>query len=143
MIDGNDFLEKISIGDGESAWLDIGDDEDIFLPGSPEAHGCQLFFAGHCPHWIQNKQSVAEPDRTGRLVAVEGRVIAIDFFSEVKCFANHDVDRLGAPSGDRTCTSRLTFGAVGYLAGNKLRVGHMYRLRLPALIDIRNLCLGE
>jgi hypothetical protein len=94
MMDGNDFLEKIDIGDGESAFLDIGDDEDISLPGSPDAHGCQLFFAEHCPHWIQAKRSLAEPHRIGRLVAVEERVIAIDFFNEVNYFANHDVDRL-------------------------------------------------
>jgi hypothetical protein len=94
MIDGNEHLEVIQDQDGGSTWLDIGDADDIVVPGNSGSKACQLYFAGHTPHWIQSKQSLGEPDRIGRLVAVEENIIAIDYFSEIKYFANHDVERL-------------------------------------------------
>ena len=55
---------------------------------------CQLYLAGHTPHWIQANRSAGQPHRSGKLVAVEGPVITVTFGDEVKDYRNCDPDRL-------------------------------------------------
>jgi hypothetical protein len=99
MMEGNDHLEMIEHEGGGSTWLDIGDGDDITVPGASGGSACQYFWAGHQVHWIQHRQSLSEPERVGRLMAVEENVIAVDFFSGVRYFRNHEADRLVAVIG--------------------------------------------
>jgi hypothetical protein len=55
---------------------------------------CQLYIPGHSVHWIQAKKSYGEPHREGRLTAVSGDVLTVEFGDEVKQYRNCDPDRL-------------------------------------------------
>ena len=55
---------------------------------------CQLYIPGHSVHWIQAKKSYGEPHREGRLTAVDGDIVTVDFGDEVKKYRQCDPDRL-------------------------------------------------
>ena len=55
---------------------------------------CQLYIAGHSVHWIQAKLSLEEAHRQGRLIAVDGDLLTVDFGDEVKQYRNCTANRL-------------------------------------------------
>ncbi len=55
---------------------------------------CQLYIPGHSVHFIQAKLSFDEPHREGRLAAVDGDLLTVDFGDEIKQYRNCDPDRL-------------------------------------------------
>ena len=59
-----------------------------------QPHRCQLYIAGHSVHWIQAKLSLEEAHRQGRLIAVDGDLLTVDFGDEVKQYRNCTANRL-------------------------------------------------
>ena len=55
---------------------------------------CQIYFPGHTVHPAPANRSAGQPHRSGKLVAVEGIVVTVDFGDEVKQYRNCDPDRL-------------------------------------------------
>lgn len=91
--DTDDCLETFDTTDGPG-YLDVGNPEDMAIPGGTDTTGCQLFFPSHTLHWIQFKHSLDEPHQTGRLVAVKGNVIKVQYLSTTKSYWHHETSRL-------------------------------------------------
>ena len=55
---------------------------------------CELYISGHTVHHIQALRSHDAEKRVGRLAAVEGNVITVDFNGEIEHYRNHEPERL-------------------------------------------------
>ena len=88
-----DCLEILGTPNGP-AYLDVGSPEDMWIPGGVGISGCELYFPSHMLHWLPFKHSLDEPHQSGRLVAVEGRMLTVRYLSSSTTYWHHEPERL-------------------------------------------------
>jgi len=85
------------------------------------AHGCESYFPGHVPHWIQGKKAASQTPSGGILVGLEDDYLVVEYLDRTARYRNHaarTVFRLAKPRSKVWVVER--FRILGYEKFNGL-----------------------